>query len=126
LPARLDPGTAIGLALEHNFAIRQAREQIRRPEGVEIEVRARQAFSSPQEAWELVQASGKTAEQAAEALRLADVRHQAGTATQLDVLTSQVALTQARLNQLLANYGYHVARAAARQAPGLPDEDLRP
>ncbi len=90
-----------------------------------VEVQVRQAYSSLQEAWELVQASGKTVEQAQEALRLANVRYHAGTATQLDVLTSQVALTEARLNQLQANYTYNVAKATMRQAMGLPDEDLR-
>jgi outer membrane protein TolC len=91
-----------------------------------IEVQVRQAYSSLIEAWELVQASIKTVEQAQEALRLADVRYSAGTATQLDVLTSQVALTQARLNQLQAYYGYNVAQAAMRQAMGQPDEAVAP
>jgi outer membrane protein TolC len=90
-----------------------------------IEVQVRQAHSSLIEAWELVQASSKTVEQAEEALRLANVRYGAGTATQLDVLTSQVALTQARLNQLQAYYGYHVALATMRQAIGQADEFVR-
>ncbi|HTX67145.1 MAG TPA: TolC family protein [Opitutaceae bacterium] len=91
-----------------------------------IEVQVRQAYSTLTEAWELVQASSKTVEQAQEALRLANVRYDAGTATQLDVLTSQVALTQARLNQLQAWYGYSVARAAVRQAMGEADEYVLP
>ncbi len=87
-----------------------------------IEVQVRQAHSSLIEAWELVQASSKTVEQAEEALRLANVRYSAGTATQLDVLTSQVSLTEARLNQLQAYYGYNVALATMRQSIGLADE----
>jgi outer membrane protein TolC len=87
-----------------------------------IEVQVRQADSSLVEAWELVQASSKTVEQGAEALRLANVRYSAGTATELDVLTSQVALTEARLNQLQAYYGYHVAVATMRQSIGQADE----
>jgi TolC family type I secretion outer membrane protein len=90
-----------------------------------IEVQVRQAYSSLIEAWELVQASVKTVEQAQEALRLANVRYGAGTATQLDVLTSQVALTEARLNQLQAYYGYNVALVAIRQAMGLADEYVK-
>jgi outer membrane protein len=90
-----------------------------------IEVQVRQAHSSLIEAWELVQASSKTVEQADEALRLANVRYSAGTATQLDVLTSQVSLTEARLNQLQAYYGYHVALATMRQSIGLADEFVR-
>jgi len=87
-----------------------------------IEVQVRQAYSSLVEAWELVQATSKSVEQAQEALRLANVRYAAGAATQLDVLTSQVALTQARVNQLQAFYNYSVARAAIRQAMGESDE----
>jgi outer membrane protein TolC len=90
-----------------------------------VEVQVRQAHSSLIEAWELVQASSKTVEQAEEALRLANVRYAAGTATQLDVLTSQVALTEARLNQLQAYYGYHVALATMRQSIGQADEFVR-
>ena len=87
-----------------------------------VEVEVRRAYSSLVEAWELVAASNKVIEQAQEALRLANVRYGAGTATQLDVLTSQVALTEARLNQLQAYYGYNVALAAMRQAIGRADE----
>jgi outer membrane protein len=90
-----------------------------------IEVQVRQAYSSLLEAWELLQASGKTVEQALEALRLANVRYGAGTATQLDVLTSQVAVTQAKLNQLQACYGYSVAQANLREATGQADEFVR-
>jgi outer membrane protein TolC len=86
-----------------------------------VEVEVRRAYSSLQEAWELVQSTGKVVSQAEEALRLANVRYNAGTATQLDVLTSQVALTEARLNQLLSYYGYNVALATMRQAVGQAD-----
>ena len=50
----------------------------------------------------------------------------AGSATQLDVLTSQVALTQARTNQLQANYNYLVAAAAMRRSIGLGDAVIGP
>lgn len=86
-----------------------------------IEVEVRRALSSLQEAWELVESTGKVVGQAEEALRLANVRYSAGTATQLDVLTSQVSLTQARQNQLQSYYSYSVARAAFRKAIGVAD-----
>jgi outer membrane protein len=86
-----------------------------------VEVEVRRALSSLQESWDLVEASRKVVEQAQEALRLANVRYGTGTATQLDVLTSQVALTQAKLNQLQAYYGYNVALAAMRKAMGQAD-----
>ncbi|HTJ79603.1 MAG TPA: TolC family protein [Rariglobus sp.] len=87
--------------------------------GIDVEVR--QAYSSLQEADELVQATLKTVDQAKESLRLATARFNAGTATQLDVLTSQVALSQARLNELQANYNYNVALASMRKAIGQGD-----
>jgi outer membrane protein len=42
VPGELDLKTAIGFAVENNFAIRQARERIRQQEGVVVEVSARQ------------------------------------------------------------------------------------
>ena len=68
-----------------------------------------------------VQATLKTVDQARESLRLATARFNAGTATQLDVLSSQVALSQARLNELQANYNYNVALAGMRKAIGQGD-----
>jgi len=107
--------------------VRQARSLLeqahlqRSQEELAIDVEVRQAFSSWQEAAELVAASRQTVEQAEEALRLANTRFAAGTATQLDVLNSQVSLTQARTNELQANYTYLVAVAALRDAMGFSD-----
>jgi outer membrane protein TolC len=90
-----------------------------------VDVDVRRAISIFQQSTELAEASKKVVEQAEEAVRLANARFGAGTATQLDVLTSQVDLTTARLNQLQAYYSYNIAVAAVRRAMGLPDE-LRP
>lgn len=85
------------------------------------EVQVRRAFSSWQEATELVEASKRVVEQAEEAVRLANARYSAGTGTQLDVLQAQVELTTARSNQVQAYYNYNVAIATLRQAMGLTD-----
>ena len=90
-----------------------------------VDVDVRRAISTFQQATELAAASKKVVEQAEEALRLANARYNAGTATQLDVLTSQVDLTTARLNQVQAYYSYNVAVATTRKAMGLADE-MRP
>jgi len=87
-----------------------------------IDVEVRRAISSLQEATELVEASAKVVEQAEEAVRLAEARFGAGTATQLDVLTAQTDLTDARLNQLEAKFRYNVAAADLRRASGESDE----
>ena len=85
------------------------------------DVEVRRAFSSWQEATELVEASRRVVEQAEEAVRLANARYSAGTGTQLDVLQAQVELTTARSNQVQAYYNYNVSIAAMRQAMGLSD-----
>ncbi|MFM9954038.1 MAG: TolC family protein [Opitutaceae bacterium] len=86
------------------------------------DVEVRRAFSQWQQAVELADASKKVVAQAEEAVRLATARYNAGTATQLDVLSAQVDLTTARTNQLQAYYTYNVAVASLRKAMGQPDE----
>ena len=87
-----------------------------------IESEVRESYNALQEATELVDAAQKVTTQAEEALRLANSRYAAGTATQLDVLTTQVALTESRLNQVQANYSYLVALATLRKATGQADQ----
>ncbi len=86
-----------------------------------VEVEVRRALSALLEATELADAAVKVVAQAEEALRLANARYGAGTATQLELLSAQVALTEARNNQLQANYSYNVAAAAMRRALGQSD-----
>lgn len=86
-----------------------------------VEVEVRRAYSSWQEASELVEASRRVVEQAEEAVRLANARYSAGTGTQLDVLQAQVELTTARSNQVQAYFNYNVSIASLRQAMGLTD-----
>jgi TolC family type I secretion outer membrane protein len=107
--------------------VRQAKSQLeaarlsKASEDLEVDVEVRQAMSSLEEANELVAASKQTIDEAAEDVRLADAKFHAGSATQLDVLTSQVSLTQARTDQLTANYNYLVALANVRKAIGMGD-----
>lgn len=86
------------------------------------EVEVRRAFSQWQQATELADASKLVTGQAEESVRLANARYNAGTGTQLDVLSAQVDLTTARTNQLQAYYAYNVAVASLRKAMGQADE----
>ena len=61
-----------------------------------IELDVRTAHSTFIEASEVLESQKKVQEQAEEALRLAKSRSEAGTGTQLDVLSAQTALTEAR------------------------------
>ena len=78
----------------------------------------RTAFSSFREARETLRSQEKVVEQGEEALRLARARSEAGTATQLDVLGAQTALTQARTTQVQAQRDYAVAKARLQRAIG--------
>lgn len=86
-----------------------------------IDVEVRRAHSALQEAAELVTASKAVVEQADESVRLAKARFDAGTATQLDVLQAQVALTDARTNEVEALYNHTIALASLRKAMGMAD-----
>ncbi len=85
---------------------------------LDIDVAVRRAYSSTIEARELVQATGRVVEQAEESLRLARSRYDAGAATQLDVLTAQAQLTQARDQALQALHDHTVAQARLMRAMG--------
>jgi len=84
-----------------------------------LDLEVREAYSRYVEALELVSATAKTVEQAREALRLANTRFDAGAATQLDVLNSRVALTQALTLQLQARHDLQAAVARLNRASAL-------
>ncbi len=84
-----------------------------------LDLEVREAYSRYIEALELVNASQKTVEQAREALRLAMTRFDAGAATQLDVLNSRVALTQASTAQLTARHDLQSAVALLNRTSSL-------
>jgi outer membrane protein len=102
----------------------QAKAQQRRAEldiddtARRIELEVRTAYSLFVEAREMIDSQRKVQEQAEEALRLAQVRGEAGTGTQLDVLNAQTALTEARTTQVQALRDYAVARARLERAMG--------
>jgi len=86
--------------------------------GRQIELEVRTAYSNFIESREVLDSQKMVREQAQEALRLAEARHTAGTGTQLDVLSAQTALTQARTTQVQALHDYALARARLQRALG--------
>jgi outer membrane protein TolC len=84
----------------------------------QIELDARTALSNFIEAKEVLESQKLVREEAEEALRLAEARHAAGSATQLDVLDAQTSLTQARTTQAQALHDYAAARARLQRALG--------
>jgi len=84
-----------------------------------IELEVRTDYSNFTEARETLESQKKVVEEAEEALRLAKARNEAGTGTQLDVLSAQTALTQARSTQVQALHDYDVTRARLERAMGI-------
>jgi len=77
----------------------------------QVELEVQQAYANILQGRELVKATEKSVEQAAEALRLASARLDAGAGTQLEVLDARTQLTTAQSNRLQALYTYNSAVA---------------
>jgi outer membrane protein len=85
-------------------------------DGVAAEVEV--AYHKFREAVEKYFSARETIELAQEALRLANLMYEEGTNTQLDVLVSQLALTQARMNFVSSLYQYEISRYRLRKVTG--------
>jgi len=89
-----------------------------------IDQEVRNAHSNWQVSAEILRTSDDVIRQAQEALRLAQARFEAGAGTQIDVLSSQLELIQARLEKDSAAHNLLVAVAQLRKAVG--DSGLEP
>ncbi|MDI6845974.1 MAG: TolC family protein [Candidatus Saccharicenans sp.] len=87
-------------------------------EAIKLEVE--QAILNYKQAREAVLSQQKNVEQAAEAVRLAELNFSEGLATTLDVTSAQVALSQARTNYAQALYDCLMALAQLEKATGEP------
>lgn len=76
------------------------------------------AFNKFQEAKQKHISAQQTVDLAKEALRLANMMYAEGVNTQLDVLSSQLALTRAKLSAANSLYEYQIARYQLRKATG--------
>jgi len=85
-------------------------------DGIAAEVEV--AYNKLQEAREKYQSAVKTVDLAKEALRLANMMYKEGINTQLDVLNSQLALTQAKMNYVNSLYEYQISRYHLRKVVG--------
>lgn len=83
-----------------------------------IELEVRTAHSNFHEAREVLESQARVIEQAEEALRLANARAEAGSGTQLDVLSAQTALTETRSTYSQALRDHAVAWARLERAMG--------
>ncbi len=92
-----------------------------------IELEIRTALSTFLAAKEVLESQARVIEQADEALRLATVRTDAGSGTQLEVLSAQTALIQARTTYTVSLREYAVAKARLDHdmGDGVRIEDIR-
>jgi outer membrane protein TolC len=92
-------------AVADNHEVELAYDQMK--EQIELEVR--QAYFDYLESGERLEASQKTIEQAEEGLKIARLRYGGGVGTQLEVLSAESALTQAKTNHVQATHDAAIA-----------------
>jgi len=85
-------------------------------DGIHLEVKS--AYLAFQEAQALLDAQKETVDQAEESLRIANIQHENGMITTVELTDTELALTQARMNRLQALYDYTVAIAKLEKAVG--------
>lgn len=112
-----DPGQARGRRMQAEAQLETAVMGARQVQ-LRVQGEVREAWLAVEEAREILASSSLVVKQAEEALRLARAGFDAGAATQLEVLESRFALTQARVNELTATHQYHTAVASLRRASG--------
>ena len=84
--------------------------------GIGLEVRS--AFSSFEEAEELLKVQDETIQQAQESLRIANLRYKNGMITSIELMDTELALTQAQTNYSNALNDYVIAIARIKKAIG--------
>ena len=89
-----------------------AEEQLRDNITLEVE----EAYTNILQAKKALDIQGTTIASAEEGLKIAKLRYQSGVGTQLEVLSAQTALTQAREIKAEALYSFRIARAGLKKA----------
>jgi outer membrane protein TolC len=113
-----DFGATRGRVVQAQARTRQAELELEDTRRL-IELDVRKAWSKNLEARELIESQQQNVDVALESLRQARVRFQAGGSTQLDVLSSQTALTEARTNELQARADLCQSESELRRAMGV-------
>lgn len=99
------------------LSVEQARAAVAEAEQ-DVSLDVRLAYLDMEDAARRIDVLQKAREQARESLRLAHLRYKAGVATNLEVLTAEVALSQAETRVVEAVYAFRLAKARYRQAVG--------
>ena len=112
-----DAGLTNSKVKQQRFNLEKVRQQAQQTkDSVQLEVR--QAYLNLKEAEKRIATSQVTVNKAEEDFKIAQVRYTSGVGTNLDVIDSQVALTQAKTNYVQALYDYNTSRAKLEKAIG--------
>jgi outer membrane protein TolC len=84
----------------------------------DIRLEVEQAYDNLNLAGKALALQRETIAQAEEGMRIADLRYESGIGTQLEVLSAQTALTQARTQFAETVYNFRLAKAALKKATG--------
>lgn len=113
-----DSGLTSGKVIQSEAALQKAYDQQKQTsEAIQLEVQ--QAYLGMREAEKRIETSKVAVDKAEDDYKIALVRYSAGVGTNLDVLDSQVALTQAKSNYVQALYDYNTSKARLDKAMGL-------
>ena len=112
-----DSGSAWG-KIQQQRAILSQQQIVYDDDVRQVELEIQQAASNLVQNRDLIQATEKNLETAAESVRLAKARLDAGAGTQLDVLNAQVQLTTAQSTNLQALFGYNQSLAEFDRVTG--------
>lgn len=85
----------------------------------DIRMEVEEAFDQFYQARRALTAQSETIAQAEEGMRIANLRYESGVGTQLEVLSAQTALTQARSQLAQTIFQYRLAKAALKKATGM-------
>ena len=114
-----DSGLAKSKIKQADADLSKSTEQARQSrDSVQLEVR--QAFLNMKEAEKRIETSKVAVDKAEEDFKIAQVRYSAGVGTNLDVIDAQLALTQAKTNNIQALYDYNTSKAKLDKAMGIP------
>lgn len=114
-----DSGLTKSKVKQADAGLNKATEQARQSrDSVQLEVR--QAYLNMKEAEKRIETSKVAVDKAEEDFKIAQVRYSAGVGTNLDVIDAQLALTQAKTNNIQALYDYNTSKAKLDKAMGIP------
>jgi outer membrane protein TolC len=108
------------------YSVRSAKAQLRASQAnaevlsQDVTKEVEQSYYDLQSAWEVIRATTKAREAAAENLRLAQGRYKAGVGNIIEVTDAQVQFARSDLNYVRALYDYRIVEARLDKAVGRP------